>query len=211
MLTKKLCVVPLDTIINSPNPDMATLFFDAAFGNPKVTKAMQVLVAFSILGNSRNPQLTAATNVAVIVMTFTASRVKQELAKEGILPWSLVFSTGRATATSWLRARFRRSHYHAPPTSEKLGDAPPQVDPLQQTPVAALGLQWLSSLVLLAVTAKLTVNYQYSFITNLYTYVMVILVAFCTTTGLLYCKYIRRDWASEFKPWGGPVPAVVFW
>jgi Amino acid permease len=157
--------------------------------------------------------MQSLTSNAVIVMTFTASRVKQELAKEGILPWSLFFSTGRTTATSWLKARLRKSHYQAQPMSEKSANdsSHPLANPLEQSPMAALGLQWLSSLVLLAVTAPLTVNTQYSFITNLYTYTMVILVAFCTTTGLLYCKYIRRDWIGEYKPLGGPVAAVVFW
>jgi hypothetical protein len=154
------------------------------------------------------------TSNAVIVMTFTASRVKQELAKEGILPWSLFFSTGRTTATSWLKARLRKSSHQAQPASEKSGhdSSHPLENPLEQTPMAALGLQWLSSLFLIAVTAPITgVISQFSFLTNLYTYTMVILVAFCTTTGLLYCKYIRRDWIGEYKPWGGPAAAVIFW
>jgi hypothetical protein len=143
-------------------------------------------------------------------MTFTASRVKQELAKEGILPWSLFFSTGRPTATSWLRSRVQRGRSQAQPTSEKSGDDSLQ-NPLEQSPIAALGLQWLSSLFLLAVTARLSVSTQYTFLISMYSYVMVMLVAFCTTTGLLYCKYVRRDWDGEYKPLGGPAAAVTFW
>jgi hypothetical protein len=146
-------------------------------------------------------------------MTFTASRVKQEIAKEGILPFSLFFSTGRTTAASWLRSRLRKSRYQVQPTSEKSGDVSlhPLANPQEQSPMAALGLQWLSSLFLIAVTAPLKLAIQYDILTSLYTYTMVILVAFCTTTGLLYSKYIRRDWIGEYKPWAGPVPAVVFW
>jgi hypothetical protein len=77
--------------------------------------------------------------------------------------------------------------------------------------MAAFGLQWLSSLFLLAVTVKLSINTQYTFLVSLYSYTMVILVAFCTTTGLLYRKYIRRDWVGEFKPWGGPIAATIYW
>jgi hypothetical protein len=205
----------METILNTPSPDMATLFFDAAFNNSKVTRAMQVVVALAILGN-REHYLHSLhkTNVpAVIVMTFTASKVKQEIAKEGIIPWSLFFSTGRATAASWLRSRLRKSRHQAPLTLEKSLQDPSHrlANPHEQSPMAALGLQWLSSLFLLAVTAKLSVNTQYSFIIRLYSYVMVMLVAFCTTTGLLYCKYVRRDWTGEYKPRGGPVAAVIFW
>jgi hypothetical protein len=145
-------------------------------------------------------------------MTFTASRVKQELAKEGILPWSLFFATGRTTAISWLGSRLRKRHEQAQPKPEKSGND--FSNPLEQSPMAALCLQWLSSVFLIAVTAKLSLisQYdQYDFITGLYSYVMVMLVAFCTTTGLLYCKYFRRDWVGEFKPWGGPIAAIIFW
>jgi len=142
-------------------------------------------------------------------MTFTASRVKQELAKEGILPWSLFFATGRTTPISWLRSRLRGGYKQALLESQNSGDA--ASNPLEQSPMAALGLQWLSSLFLLAVTAKLSINAQYSFLISLYSYTMVVLVAFCTTTGLLYCKYIRRDWVGEFKPWGGPIAATIYW
>lgn len=139
-------------------------------------------------------------------MTFTASRVKQEIAKEGILPWSLFFATGRTTPLSRLKARFRRRGQIS--QIETGGESP---SPLEQSPMAALGLHWLSSLVLLAVTAKLSVDAQYAFLISLYSYVMVVLVAFCTTTGLLYCKYLRKDWEGEFKLWGGATAAITYW
>jgi hypothetical protein len=142
-------------------------------------------------------------------MTFAASRVKQELAKEGILPWSLFFATARTTPISWLRSRLQRVHKKAELESQNPGGD--TSNPLEQSPMAAFGLQWLSSLFLLAVTAKLSTNGQYYFLVNLYSYVLVVLTAFCTTTGLLYCKYIRRDWVGEFKPWGGTIAATIFW
>lgn len=50
----KLCVVPMDVILESTNSDMATLFFSTVFKNSKVTRAMQGIVALSILGNSKD-------------------------------------------------------------------------------------------------------------------------------------------------------------
>jgi Amino acid permease len=140
-------------------------------------------------------------------MTFTAARVKQEIAKEGILPGSLFLATGRITALSWLRSRLRKSQ--AQPASEISGN---EILNLQeQVPTAALGLQWLSSIFLLAVTAGFSVTTQFTFLTSLYSYVMVMLIAFCTTSGLLYCKFVRRDWKGEYRPWGGPTAAIIFW
>lgn len=43
----------MDVILESPNSDMATLFFSAVFKNSKVTRAMQGILALAILGNSR--------------------------------------------------------------------------------------------------------------------------------------------------------------
>jgi hypothetical protein len=134
--------------------------------------------------------------------------VKQELAKEGILPWSLTLATCHTTPISWLKYRLRRRYKHAELESQNPGDYTSNL--LEQSPMAAF-VQWLSSLFMLAVTAKLSTNAQYSFLVSLYSYVMGLLVAFCTTTGLLYCKYIRRDWVAEFKPWGGPIAATVSW
>lgn len=44
-------------------------------------RAMTGLVAFSIFGNT-------------LVLTFTAAKVMQEIAEEGILPFSLIFAIG---------------------------------------------------------------------------------------------------------------------
>ena len=62
-----LCAVPKDIQLDSTQ-DMATLFFAQMFGHKGAQRVMAALIAFSILGN-------------IVVMTFTASRVKQEIAK----------------------------------------------------------------------------------------------------------------------------------
>nr|AOR51851.1 amino acid transporter [Phaffia rhodozyma] len=60
---------------------VASQFFGVVF-NAQAKKAVSVFVALSALGN-------------VITVTFAQSRVNQELAKEGILPWS------KALASNW--------------------------------------------------------------------------------------------------------------
>jgi len=53
------------------------------------TRIVTIILAFFIFGN-------------IIAQTFTASRVKQEIAKEGILPWSFLFAKGSDTFSARL-------------------------------------------------------------------------------------------------------------
>ena len=92
-----LCVVPKETIIRNSGVDIATLFFSRLFATEVAERVMAAVIAVSIFGN-------------LIVMTFTASRVKQEIAKQGILgPPSLFFATGHTTPWAWIRRRFSTS------------------------------------------------------------------------------------------------------
>lgn len=81
-----LVVVDADTVTHQKGEiplsrDIATLFFDELFDDGEKTgRATAALIALSIFGNP-------------VVMPFPAARVKQEIAKKGILPWSLFFAT----------------------------------------------------------------------------------------------------------------------
>ncbi|KAF2401731.1 amino acid transporter [Trichodelitschia bisporula] len=190
-----LCVVPMSVIMDPANAktDLASLFFHHLFGNNAAQRVMQGAIALCILGN-------------LVVMTFTAARVKQEIAKEGILPWSLPLASGKTTPTAWLLERWRKQKHN--PELDSHGDP---VDPLEQTPMAALFLHWLSSLFLLGITSMIKKPLdQYTFLVSLYSYVIVVLLGVATSLALLYAKYVRHDWVSEFKPWGGPTSAIIF-
>ena len=129
--------------------------------------------------------------------------MKQEIAKEGILPASLFFATGTTTfvARMWARLRHRTPNQTA-------------TDHLEQTPVAALGLHWFSSIVLLAVTSFLEPRIAYDVLISLYAYVIIVLVGFFVSGGLLFL-YLNpgSDWANKanFRPFGKyPVHAVIY-
>lgn len=176
-------------------------------------RIMQGAIALAILGNGvmfwlLPHSFSTLTNVTVVVMTFTASRVKQEIAKEGILPFSLIFATGRTTPIAWLKSRFSKKRANTNVPEDSVGNLP---DTLEQSPMAALALHWFSSLLLIAVTAGLSTNTAYSFLVELYSYVLVVFIGFWTTTSLLYCKFVRRDWVAGFRPFGGPTPAIIYW
>lgn len=89
--------------------------------------------AFSALGN-------------VIVFTFTAARVKQEVAKEGVLPFSLFFASSYSFSLRSGRFGFRR----VPQTRESY-----QLHS-SRSPAAALLLHWTATsiLIIAAVNAK---------------------------------------------------------
>jgi amino acid transporter len=167
-------VVPKKMQLESPDVAMATLFFGQVFGSETAKQALAGLVALSIFGN-------------IVVMTFTASRVKQEIAKEGILPFSLFFATSRTTPYAWLKARWKPR-----PTS--------QTDDIQleQTPMAALGLHWAMSVTLVGVTAMLPPATSFTVLIELYSYVVRVLVPMAVSGGLLYLKFSRSmDWSSK--------------
>ncbi|KAB8596122.1 hypothetical protein FH972_025831 [Carpinus fangiana] len=162
-----LCVVSKQQQLET-STDMATLFLIHMFGYGTAQRTMAALIATSIFGN-------------ILVMTFTAARVKQEIAKEGILPFPLNFATAKTTVLAPLAAKVRRWLRFA--GSE---------DHLEHSPIAALILHWFSSVFLIAVTSMLPPSQSYAFLVYLW--------------ALLYVKIERfshRDWKNvrNFRVW----------
>lgn len=111
-----------------PNRDIALEFFTRTLGRAssdpsRVQAACGALRALSAIGN-------------VIVFTFTAARVKQEIAKEGIFPWSLYLASSYDFS---FRHGFRRLPAHA--AGHQLHT--------QKAPAAALALHWVVTSILI--------------------------------------------------------------
>jgi len=179
------CAIPTDLQGLDQAGDMATVFFGQLFGDETARRVMAAMIAFSIFGN-------------IVVMTFTAARVKQEIAKEGILPFSFFFATGHTTPWAWLKNKWF-------PLQEE--------EHLEQTPMAALGLHWFSSIVLILVTSMLQPATSYSVLVSLYSYTIIILNGFFVSGGLILMKLRpSRNWAADvnFTPWLDPLHAVVY-
>jgi amino acid transporter len=207
-----LCVVEADSVRQSPiedydyhKLDMAILFFQKLFGVDVARRVMSGVIALSILGN-------------IIVMTFTASRVKQEIAKEGILPWSLFFATGTATPDAWIKEKWRawRWKHFQQNYGFQIPWQPAPRELMEQTPMAALCLHWFTSIFLVAVTSMLPPTTQYNALIQLYSFVLIVVIGFLVSTGLLYLKlgspFNKRKiwWEPDFKVWGGPTAALIF-
>ncbi|KAI4236573.1 MAG: hypothetical protein L6R40_006129 [Gallowayella cf. fulva] len=178
-----LCAVPKGRITDT-DLDMANVFFHDTFGNEIAPRVMSGIIALSIFGN-------------IVVMTFTASRVKQEIAKEGILPFSLFFARSSTTPYAWLKQRFWPSHGRI----------------LEQSPATALLLHWFFAVILVAATSSTSTSIAYLVLVLLYAYVLVVMVGFFVASGVLYLRATkRREWTDNlgFRPWGGPTAAIVY-
>lgn len=197
------CMVPYTG--NSSLPDnMAIAMFARLSGtpvtdlnNPENTgpvRAAAAILAVFIFGN-------------VMAQTFTASRVKQEIAKEGILPCSHQLSADSTT----LVARLTSSKAHATPVEDIDGH-------LEQTPAMATLLHWAFAVLLVCVVGgALPPTEAYRVLTYLKVYIIIGIMGLLTCAGLLYLKIdsamgtkSRRHW-SEKATWNtgfGPLPAL---
>jgi amino acid transporter len=205
-----MCVVPKEAYITNPPAnaiDMASTFlhylFDSTMGHHTAKRVMAGLICISIFGN-------------LVVITFTAARVKQEIAKEGILPFSLFFATSHITPWAWLQSRFWPNEHARPATTRRGVDLD---DDREKSPSPALLLHGLSSILLVAVTSMLSPVTAYSFLTTLYAYVNGIIIGVLVSGGLLYLKldsWLRgkhgRNWADKvaYLPWLNPLHAFIY-
>ena len=125
--------------------------------------------------------------------------MKQEIAKEGILPFSRFFAGNTTTlfAKIWSKLYPQKAQ---------------QQEELEKSPTAALLLHWTFSVLLIAFTSGETAAVAYRILVDLYTYVIMLLVSFFVATGLLYLRFHDargwREMSVDFKPWGGPTAAL---
>lgn len=148
-------------------------------------QAVAAFMSFSSLGN-------------IIVQTFTAARgkqlpdtwkpsqdlqciVKQELAKEGILPWSKFFARNRSWHWRfWQRAT--RHNYESP----------------EATPVGALLLHWVFSISLILGTYSLSPTAAYQAYVGMYSFTIDALFGFFVGLALLILRTFNgsTNWST---------------
>lgn len=189
--TSQMVVVRKEDQIQHGN--VAQQFFKSTFGrlstgNNTGERVFYALLAISSFGN-------------IVVMTYTAARVKQEIAKEGLLPWpkffaqNYDFSLGRLLR--W--ARGKRSLSMLQSLLKKRWLSPEQHS--EKTPVGALLLHFVSSLVLIFATYGLTPDNAYNLLTGLISYVLVAFVGVFLGAGILILRLrSSHDWRNKSKP-----------
>ena len=132
--------------------------------------------------------------------------VKQEIAKEGILPYSLLFSGSYSLSLSGL---FKRKTKSTPKTVYH-----------EKTPVATLALHWVmtSIFVIVPVLAIQPVPYSttaaYSYITIAWTYNIDVAYFVFIAFGLLCLRFNPSvRWAEKSqlnRPWASKISALIF-
>lgn len=170
----------------------------ADINNPADTgpiRGAAAILAFFIFGN-------------VMAQTFTASRVKQEIAKEGILPWSHQLSASNTTILAKLTSK-----KGSRPAIENIDGH------LEQAPGMATLIHWIFAMLLICVVGGvLPPTKAYKTLSYLKTYTVLGVMGLLTCGGLLYMKIdsmlgrkSRRRW-SEKATWQGglgPIPAIM--
>ena len=122
------------------------------------------------------------------------STVKQEIAKEGILPFREYISRSFTMPNIPIGKLFGR-------TSKPIQD---------ETPVGALILHWsLSVLLILATGAQTNPTASYQILVSLYSYTVDAFFGLCLGAGLLFLRFAsRRKWARKSRAGSGINPVI---
>jgi len=181
-----MIVVPAATQING---NVAELFIQLTLGKVNSYSAkhsseiLNAFMAFSSLGN-------------VIVSTYTAARVKQEIAKEGILPFSKLIARNY-DALSRLTSCFRRGSSPAGQYDRKNLARSSETVWHEKTPLGALLVHWFFSLIIILATwgVKKPVT-AYTIVFGIYSYTIDAFMAVTIGVGLLVLRICtsRTHW-----------------
>ena len=128
---------------------------------------------------------------------YSSVSVKQEIAKEGILPFSIIFARSTTTPYALLKQRLSSSVENV----------------LEESPVAALILHGVFAVILVAATSSTSPFVAYTVLVLLYAYTLVVMVGFFVATGVLYLRFTKgKEWTDKlgFRPWGGPTAAIIY-
>jgi amino acid transporter len=157
----------------APKTDVPLQFFVNTLGQHVGTRVLAAFMAISSLGH-------------IILLTFTAARVKQEIAREGILPYRNFF------VQSVDLIAVIREHVLRRGPSKTNGD--------NHTPAAALLLHWSFTMILIFATWGISPNLASSWLLNVYSYTIDAFFLFLVAVGLLILR-LRPSSSDEDESW----------
>jgi hypothetical protein len=142
--------------------------------------------------------------------------VKQEIAKEGILPKAKFFGQSKNLSfgrlLTWIQSdkhSFINKRFHWLLKQ-------PWLDPRehsQETPFGALFLHWCFTIIMILVTIRLKPSEAYTVLVDLYSYTIVAIFGFTIAVGMLKLRFSSRDrWRqkSSFNPFFSILSAILF-
>lgn len=183
-----LLVLPASDFITGndrpPANDLAGRLFIAILGKEIGQKVLYSLLAISVFGN-------------LLTMSFGAGCVKQEIAKEGILPFSRFFAKANQTPLSWITSR---------------GCLLPRRLPreIEQASITGLFLHWISTMVCIIATTWLRPKIAVSIWVTLDGFAIRLLIPIFVSGSPIYLK-LRRScgWERVSSYNCGLIPALV--
>lgn len=162
---------------------------NSALVAPKLQTAGETLsqpLISAVEHSSRPSQLRVLTTSLsqIIVMTYTAARMKQEIAKQGFLPWPKFFASNK----DFSLGRFLRWLEGSWPRASKIKFLSPEQH-RERTPVGALVLHFLSCLVLIFATYKLPAEKAYYVLSSTVAYLFPSFFGFFLALGILVLRF----------------------
>ncbi|KXH52483.1 high-affinity methionine permease [Colletotrichum simmondsii] len=193
-----MVVVPKEDQINE---NVAQKFFELTFGtlgsaSDTGARIFNAFLAISSLGN-------------IIVMTYTAARVKQEIAKEGMLPWPKFFAQNTDMSIGRVLRWFQRKGWFS--SILRLKWLSPEHHS-EKTPVGALLLHFVSCTILIFATYNMRPKDAYTLLTSLSAYVINAFIGTFLGLGILILRFrgppttLSDDDASTFGKDPPPLP-----
>lgn len=174
-------VVPATDQFKAGTDTVAANFFIILFGAQNATKIQNSFIAFSSFGN-------------ILVQTFTAARVKQEIAKEGVLPCTKFFADNKSLTPKFLRSN-----------SVGTSDA---------TPVGAFFLHWSWTVILILASIPTgSSSDAYRIYVNLYSFVVDAVFGFAIGLSIIILRlrkasrWSKKSTSNKYVSFG---TAVVF-
>ncbi|KAE9994399.1 hypothetical protein EG327_010839 [Venturia inaequalis] len=205
-----MIVVPKELQLASKD-GVASEFFKATLshvgsGNTDPTRPTRILSAFMAISSFGN----------IMVMTFVAARVKQEIAKEGILPFAKFFGQSRNLSLGRLLSHIQRkeksfAHKHLHFLLKQSWMAPSEHT--QETPFGALLLHWSFTITMLLATISLKPADAYLLLVNMYSYTVVCFFSALLSIGMLKLRFsTKQQWRkkSPTNPFLSITCAIIF-
>ena len=157
--------------------NVAQAFFQRTFGvlgsSDTGERVLNAFLAISSLGN-------------IIVMTYTASRMKQEIAKEGFIPFAKFFAQDVDFSIGRLLRWFRKREWFTSLLRYKWFS--PEMHS-EKTPVGALVLHFVSCMIILSSTSRLDPGDAYDVLSVSTAYLFPAFFGFFLALGILILRF----------------------
>lgn len=187
-----MAIVPKCVQENAPSGvSVAEQFFNIAYGGYKVGNSTDCSLDAPPNDNNRGYHIFSAFLAIssfgnIVVMTYTAARVKQEIAKNGILPFAKFFAHNSDVSVGHVLKWIQRKGWFR--SIMKFRWFSPE-EHMEKTPVGALILHELSCIILICITLALSANNAYTILVNLAAYVIYAFFGALLGLGILILRF----------------------